>query len=378
MVQVTKFLLKRSPGISLAVLGSVLTLVLAAQESLASQARPAAGVAVPCAIVERFGGNIQLLSPERNRVREAELKASVECGGWVSVVDGWVHLRHRSGALVGLTSGGLARVEEPARPGGEALQLVQGEAFVQALANSGEFRVLTSNARARVLRGRAVVLYRDQEQDSQVLVLSGQTLFENRFQAGRQVSVRSGEFSSLNFKLMRTTPLAPAAFAQATLREKTVALHLDEATAEDSLERLRLRQNRIFASKTMQEAVHAAGPVATRSPASAPGDAVVQPEKAGKPSPTEKRAQTKAQGSFVQYERHTPSPDDPALLSKLKRSIAGGESVADEILHPEHFTPEVKKSKVVIRELEKGGRPADEESERARLLDELSRLKPGD
>jgi hypothetical protein len=308
-----------------------------------SQTRPPVGAAAPCAVVERFSGNIQLLSAERTRIREIELKAPVDCGGWVSVVDGFVHLRHRDGFLFGLSGSTIVRVEESNRPAVDPLQLVQGEVLVQAVANAGEVRILTPNARARVLRGRAVALYRETEQDSQLLVLSGLSRLENRFLRERSVEVRQGEFSSLAFKLLRTVPSAPAAFSQATLREKSVALHFDEAAAVDSSDRLRERQNRLFAAQPTMDA-------ASRKPASSGGS----------------------------YERHSADPADPALEQKFKRSLAGGSRVAEEILEPENHAPVLKNSRISVRAVESGKRSAEEESERARLLDELSRLKPGD
>src|ERR1035437_10271438 len=74
---------------------AAVTLVHAA--SAAETRIPAGKPAVPCAVLERFDGDVQILDSSRNELIYTNLGAPVPCGAWVTVGQGWGELRHKDG-----------------------------------------------------------------------------------------------------------------------------------------------------------------------------------------------------------------------------------------------------------------------------------------
>ena len=84
--------------------------------------------------------------------------------------------------------------------------------------------MITPNARARLERASAIVIYSAGDEESQLITLEDEASLENRFEPSRKMTVKQGEASSLNFTLLRVVPSAPRAIAQASLRPHLVAL----------------------------------------------------------------------------------------------------------------------------------------------------------
>src|SRR3954469_5096479 len=109
----------------------------------------------PCAVIAKFGGDMQILDATRTRLEDPRRGAAIGCGGWISVSHGWVLLKHQGGALVRLGSETFARLKDTE----DQLILHRGEAHLAAGHGRGGLRVITPNARATVTRGQALVIY---------------------------------------------------------------------------------------------------------------------------------------------------------------------------------------------------------------------------
>lgn len=323
----------------------------------------------PCAVVEDFGGSVQLMDPTRTHVVSAEKKAGVSCGGWVSVGKGWVKIAHRDGYRVKLASGSFAQFSENNPDGkfsGDAMTLFKGQAYGQAADGAPSLNVITANARARIAKGSAIVIYNHAEEETQLISLDGHSNLENRFEPSRRIKVSAGEASELNFKQLRVVPTVPRALAMAALRGKLSELQLDEKSGKLAVRNAASRQERRFAAEiTAPEDESPARPdevdAGGRGLASVPAQA-----EARKPrSPVIK---TPAQEA-----------EEERLRAHFVKKLSAGENVGQKILFPSGANGRSRQATVQIvdpaAEIErKSGR--NEEKEKRRLIEELSRIRP--
>lgn len=211
----------------------------------------------PCAVVDQFAGDTQILNESRTHVSEADVKAPVECGGWVSVQSGWLVLQHRFGYRIHVGPGSFVQLQDDA----DALIVYRGQVFAQAGGGMGELRVVTPNARVRLSRGSAVALFDPEEEKTQLTVVDGKASFENRFDSTKkaEVTVKSGYASTLDFKLLRVVPSVPKIAATSSLKAKLKELHVPARESERALAIARNRQKELFVSfeKTQNENVKA-------------------------------------------------------------------------------------------------------------------------
>lgn len=302
---------------------------------------------IPCAVIDSFSGELQILNATRTQVSDATKNFPVVCGSWISVGTGWVELTHRDGYKIHLGSQTFVEMPESNKDGkysGEQLVLYRGQAFGQAGSGSGELRFLTPNARARTKRGRMIVMFNGHEEETQLVTLEDVASLENRFETYRHVDVKAGETSNLNFKILRVIPTSPKAVAIATLKPKLVDLHITERESNQAIQTAHAR-----GEKQVLQRSGSAGPVGQRAPASR------------------------------NYMRHRGDKVDADLKAHLARKVVAGEASGEKILYPDRFYGRPRKVSVETEEmgtLRKGQRRNSlEDAEKKRLIEELSKIR---
>ncbi|MGK5088869.1 hypothetical protein WDW86_15025 [Bdellovibrionota bacterium FG-2] len=318
--------------------------------------------AVPCAVLEKFGGKIEIMDSTRTHLVDAVMRAGVPCGGWVSVGKGWAEFRHRDGFHVSLSDQTFVQFLESnidGKESGDHVVLYKGQVYAKAGSGTGEFRAVTSSSRARLTRG-AILLLADSSSEAlgdetQLVALENVARLENRFESSKQIDVSSGEASSINFKLLRVVPTAPKVVAITELRPRLGSFHLEEREQGKFLRIAQKRQDRKLAS------VSGLGGdvIKSRAPASVPSNK--SPARAAKGFMS---------GSVI-------GDEETMLKTHLERKLAGGEAIGEEILHPDTYHGREQKAGVVVDAgIEKKKKfTKAEDQEKKKLIEELSQIK---
>jgi hypothetical protein len=338
---------------------AALAVVSAYHSAFANEAMPeSAESRRPCAVVDQFSGDSQILNESRTRVSEADVKAPVECGGWVSVQNGWLVLQHRFGYRIHVGPGTFAQLQDD----GDALVVYRGQVFAQSGGGMGEFRVVTPNARIRLSRASAVALFDPEEEKTQLTVVDGKAQFENRFDTTKKanVTVKSGYASMLDFKLLRIVPSVPKVAATSSLKAKLKELHVPEKDSERALAIARNRQKELFASfeKTQGENV--------------------SPEKNHDKGHAKKQARSIA-STTAKHGHGDPERNQEIAKDYLFRKTLGGNAEGMKILGkmPAQRKP-AQKAHVEVEDPEaqlKVKQKSAEDAEKRRLIEELSKIK---
>ena len=389
----------------------------------------------PCARVQSFEGDVQILDESRTHVKEVRFGEGVSCGSWISATAGWIRMKHRDGWVVSLSPGAFAQLLDPPSLGGEQFLLYRGQAYIKVANGSPEVKLLTANARIRVTEGSGVVAYIDSTEETQWIGTSGVAYFENRFQDARSIKVSAGESSSLNFRQLRVVPSEPAALSSVQVKKRLEDFRLDESEVSSAFAVTRSRQDRRIASVigappvpvtgsseegTAIEESHSAHkivvrehPEKMRAPAAAAnsensdsvsadheesngaekkavqGHSSSEVAHSGKPAePLASSGSEKEQES--DYSRHPGVGPEvrEEVRSMMTRKIAGNGPVTDEMVSPDDSLPESpmlnagarRPPKVILKdanpssEVKKGRRRFSPDAEKKRLLDELSKI----
>lgn len=297
--------------------------------------------AIPvCATLNDFDGKVQLLDSSRSYVIDTEPNAAVPCGGWISVQTGWAAVKHRDGYRLHIGPGTFvqfARQDEE-----DPLVLYRGQFHLETGQGSDEVTVLTANARVRQKAGHSIVMYIEEHEESQLIAIDKVASIESRFEPETAVSVRPGHVSSLSQKAMRLLPTAPAILPIAQLQVKIKELALPYKLQRESVRLAKQGQER-----RIQD---------TRQ-ARKPAGLVFEP------------------GSYV---RHKPRPEDPKLKKKLEERIVGGAENRQALLRPSRSAAGVRSAKMTVVDPVSGlerQRKAEEDQEKARLMEALSRIR---
>jgi hypothetical protein len=203
-----------------------------------------------CAVLENFSGEVQILDSTRSRLLDTFSKAPIPCGSWVSVVTGWASLVHREGYRVKLAANTFVEVPEPSAAStgaGDQFMLFRGQIYAISGDGSKELRVATANSRARMSRGRFILVFNHSEEETQLITLANRASLENRFENSRKILAKAGESSTLNFKMLRVVPSAPRAISETAMKVKMDELAFDDRERVYALKVVRLRQERKLA-----------------------------------------------------------------------------------------------------------------------------------
>jgi hypothetical protein len=337
------------------------SMLLAPAFTLANEAKPEGTQSIPpCAIVDQFSGDTQILNETRTSIKDMDAKAPVPCGGWISVQSGWAILQHRFGYRIHAGPGTFAQLQNDA----EALVLYRGQIFVQAGGGMGELRIVTPNARLRLSRASAVALFDADEEKSQVSVVDGKAVFENRYETSKSATavVKSGYTSTLDFKLMRIVPSTPRIVAGASLKAKLKELHVPERESERALAIARNRQKELFAS--FEKAID-------HSKASSPV--------ASKGSNRKIASLQFADHKETRKETNDPEKNERMNRDYLKRKTVGGQEAGMALLG--HRLTQRKPAKKVSVQVEDPEaqllmkQKQSEDQEKKRLIEELSKIR---
>lgn len=376
--------------------GIAVALMLKATAAQAREAETEVSAPVPCAIITEVGGQVDVLDSSRTHLLDSSKNAAVPCGGWVSVGKGSVELHHRDGFKIHAGNGTFVQFPEPNTDGknlGDHAIVFRGEIFAQAGGGSGELRVITANARARVRRGSAIVVYSHEDEETQLIALDSNSRLENRFESSRSVLAKPGEATSLNFRQLRVVPGTPRAVALAALRPKFEDLRVPERDRVIAIRSAQNRQERIFATALVEgedgEGAPKAEPQTEPKHAARRDVASVKSEsESGKDESPGREVRARLEKARnvkpapESYSSHVDDARSQAARKQWVNRMVAGQSGADLIVSPKAARPQPRKSHVEIVDLDtqarrraKSRRLTPEDEEKLKLIDELSRIR---
>jgi hypothetical protein len=321
---------------------------------------------VPCAILENFGGDVEVLDPSRTRVVGLAKSSGIPCGGWISSGNGWAIVRHRDGHDLRIGPNTFLEIPE-SHPGAtdsafaDQVVLYRGEMFGSTEGGGGELRVITANGRVRMKQGTMLINFNPESQDTQLVALDRPASLENRFEPAKKVVAKAGESTDLNFREMRVIPSYPKAISIASLHGKLALFKLTDQDQTKIYETAQARAERRLAAELVQ-AEPDEKVTSNRQIASEPVSAT--------PAVASKR---------YNYDRN---PIDPEQAQKLKaqwsKKMTAGEDIGEQILFPDRFYGKPQKVKVTIMdpaEPMNAQKQQTEDVEKKRLIQELSQIQ---
>lgn len=312
-----------------------------------------------CGVLDSFSGDVQVLDPSRERLISLSLKTALPCGSWVATNQGgWAQLRHETGPIVMMGPDTLVQLlqftpetsaaltEKLADPTStqtsmnDHLTLYKGEVYAEVGGGMGEFRIVSPTGRVRLDHARVIVAFTQEEDKTQLISIEDRASLENRFEPSRKISVRSGEITELDFKLMRVMPLLPQPVSSASLHPMLVELRVSEREQTIAEAAINKARNRRLAGLPPK------------------GDHVVRTQES--------------------YMRHASDAEDMQLRSRWVRKLAGGDPGAEKVLYPEKDSGRLRKVKVEVTDVEtrfkKQGQKA-EQLEKQKIMHELSQIR---
>jgi hypothetical protein len=350
-----------------------IALLGASPAALAHPAKPLTGKEIPCAKLKRVGGRVEILDATRTHVLVTRESAPIGCGSWISVREGWAVIQHRDGQTIHAGPNTFFQIPDNNPDGyfsGDHVVLYQGEIAASSGGGAGEFRVVTANARARVVRGDALVVFSPQDESTQLIALEQSAMLENRFRGDVRITVHQGEATVLDFSRKRVVPSTPAAVALSSLRDKVLELGLSDEEKHHYMELAKARGDRAFPKLlvTSPEELRAAArkPASTRS-------------RSHETYPATEKTSWRQPAS--QYLRHDISAEEQELLREKQVShLVGGNVGGEKALFPNQFYGKPQKAAVHVVDADaRRGRAAARgkvDPEKAKLIEELSRLGP--
>jgi hypothetical protein len=340
---------------------------------------------VPCAILENFGGDVEVLDPSRTRVVSLTKNSGIPCGGWVSTANGWAIIQHRDGHDLRVGANTFLEIPENVNKDSDQVVLYRGEAFATTEGGSGELRVITANARVRLKRGTVLLNFSPDDQDTQLVALDGPASLENRFAPEKKVSVQAGESTSLNFKTQRVVPSFPKAVSVASLKSKLGQFRINEKdmskyyeTAEARAER-RLAADLSNLSNDSEVAVEHADEKVDGSEKPAPTEKAAPAEHALAGRRIASEATTEQSRPHYDYLRSSSNQEDSSRMkAQWAKKMTAGEDVGERILYPDKYYGKPQQVKVIVTdpaEQMNAHKAKVEDSEKQRLIRELSQIR---
>jgi len=182
---------------------------------------------------------VQLLDSTRSDFQAIEKGGAIHCGDWIGTDDGAVDFKLASGVRVIVGPRTFLQVTR-ASAGSEQdpIVLYRGEVFVDA---SKPASVVSANARLRIQNGKAVVLFVEDSNETQVVNLDGKMSFENRFLTDRPMQLASGFVSMFGANRERTVPNDPLLADAASLEKHLKSLEVPSALQEKVIAQAKVR-----------------------------------------------------------------------------------------------------------------------------------------
>lgn len=311
-----------------------ITLMSIFPAAVARQADPPSREPVKCGIVKATEGAVLISPADRTQIIQAKNNSSVPCGAWITIKEGWAEITRIDGMRMRLSSETFAQILDPAFEK-DHVALIRGQVLVKAGAGLGSFKVVTANARVKFEDTFGVVVYLNEEEDTQVLGLGANpVLFENRFSEKNALKIARGQISTMNLKQLRTIPTVAEYAHQDTLVAMGEDMQLDTKEVKRLVAEVQPKGQRHLASVTTRE-----------------------PEKRGwiPHSSRDEEEPKKAQPS------RSPQSYNPVI-----KKLLGDETIDMGFLYPKT---------VVERKPQSARKKEKEESEKQKLMGELSKLK---
>jgi hypothetical protein len=348
------------------------------------------GEVAPCAVVENFQGDLEILDPTRTHIINVGKNVGIPCGGWVSSEMGWALIRHRDGHDLRVGPNTFIEIPENNANSPDQVVLYHGEVYGSTEGGGGDLRVTTANARVRVPKGAVLVNYDAENQDTQLVALDHPATLENRFEPDQKIKIQAGESTSLNFKQLRVVPTFPKAVSIASLKEKLVLFRLNEKDAADAYQVAEVRAERRLAATLTPEQEMAKQDALDKQQAKddlkdGPKDGVkddleFKPKETPVVAPGRKLAsEGGVKNATYSYERGPVTTDDEGqmLKSHWLRKMTAGEDLGERMLFPEKNHGKARKVSVVVDD---PGAQMDakkqkvEDAEKRKLIEELSQI----
>ncbi|MBL7713979.1 MAG: hypothetical protein JNL01_00840 [Bdellovibrionales bacterium] len=333
-----------------------------------------------CAVIEEFGGKVQVLDPNRTTILDIDVRSGIPCGSWISTEDGFFKIIHRDGYRVTAGSSTFLEVVDdqvetvaakplPLAQPLDQLVLYKGQLKVQAGAgvSSGELKIVTPHARARIKRGRAILIFSKEQEETQLITLDQVASLENRFESSRAVRVKEGEASSLNFKALRVLPSIPQAVSLSGLKQKLIDLRLDDRTRHEVLGVVKGRQERKFATVLDRGQGHS--------------DDMMDYDRRNAGAEIANRKPSALEFQTGEYRRHPPKKDDEVAKTLWTRRLVGDQTDGEKILYPDRFYGKAGAVNLQVRDpnpekkITAKSLRSEEEAEKEKLLRELSSIR---
>jgi hypothetical protein len=140
------------------------------------------GAGKVCGVLRSFEGETQIFDYTRTHLGDASFGTKLHCGDWVSVDKGKATIELSVGAGVLAGENTFFQILDPQsgeNPDQAHLALYRGEFLAQPA--KIEIRIVTPNAIGRVAKGGAYVVYASAAEETQIVGLGGETTLENRF-----------------------------------------------------------------------------------------------------------------------------------------------------------------------------------------------------
>ena len=156
--------------------------VLAASEAARAVEPNESGAGKVCGVLRSFEGETQIFDYTRTHLGDASYGTKLHCGDWVSVEKGKATVELAVGAAISAGENTFFQILDPQagdNPDAAHLALYRGEFVAQSA--KGEIRIVTPNAIARIAKGGAFVVYSGVSEESQIVGLGGESSLENRF-----------------------------------------------------------------------------------------------------------------------------------------------------------------------------------------------------
>jgi hypothetical protein len=344
------------------------------------------GEAAPCAVVENFQGDLEILDPSRTHIINVGKNVGIPCGGWVSSEMGWALIRHRDGHDLRVGPNTFIEIPENNANSPDQVVLYHGEMYGNTEGGGGDLRITTANARVRIPKGSVLVNYDAENQDTQLVALDHPATLENRFEPDQKTKIQAGESTSLNFKQLRVVPTFPKAVSIASLKEKLILFRLNEKDAADAYQVAEVRAERRLAATLTPEQEQAKqddlDKKQARDDLKSKDDLEFKPREQPAVTPVAARKLASEGGvknATYSYERSPVTTDEEGatLKSHWLRKMTAGEDLGERMLFPEKFHGKPRKVSVLV---EDPGAPMDaknkkvEDAEKRKLIEELSQI----
>lgn len=298
----------------------------------------------PCAVLQRFGGDVQVLDPTRTQILEIADHAGIPCGSWITVTKGFAEFSHRQGFNLHLGENTFVEIFDhnaKEKTGDDHVILYKGSVYAKVHAGQQELRIMTTNARIKTQLGTAFVVYNEKSQETQATALENSIIFENRFNVAHPIRLGPGEASYLNLNHLRLMPSTPRSVSVADLKGHLDVLSLSKEEMKTALRSVYHRGERQLASDLREKKIKKDP---KRSPAS--------------------------------YARHPSGADDRKAHNAWTERLVGDRGFSERLLYPKQFHGKPRPARVKVEEVSIGNRgPASEDAEKRRLIEELSKIQ---